>query len=254
MRVPGCGVPPPPDKRRLSKDNSTSGSTASSEDRPATATAARKAEGKKRYADRCEGSEAPRGSRRAPLRGSCAGCFGGYLEGPRGLWTPERRVAKFRPRASSAAPVSRGGRRSTVYARPASRCLASSGVTTTLRLSQISRENGQNGASRLQPGPQQTSQLLMFIPDTLRSCMVEPDVSTYLQAPSVGQEALFLAPFPRGAEKKGIATQESPGRISRDIRGASGVSLRRVPRNREGIELAARRKELSTVEAARGKR
>jgi len=27
----------------------------------------------------------------------------------------------------------------------------------------------------------------MFIPDTLRSCMVEPDVSTYLQAPSVGQ-------------------------------------------------------------------
>ncbi|XP_033221061.1 nuclear factor 1 X-type [Belonocnema kinseyi] len=28
----------------------------------------------------------------------------------------------------------------------------------------------------------------MFIPDTLRSCMVEPDVSTYLQAPSVGQD------------------------------------------------------------------
>ncbi|KAJ9581195.1 hypothetical protein L9F63_023634, partial [Diploptera punctata] len=27
----------------------------------------------------------------------------------------------------------------------------------------------------------------MFIPDTLRSCMVEPDVSTYLQAPSSGQ-------------------------------------------------------------------
>ncbi|XP_069694239.1 nuclear factor 1 X-type isoform X11 [Periplaneta americana] len=28
----------------------------------------------------------------------------------------------------------------------------------------------------------------MFIPDTLRSCMVEPDVSTYLQAPSSGQD------------------------------------------------------------------
>ncbi|KAG5342833.1 NFIX factor, partial [Acromyrmex charruanus] len=28
----------------------------------------------------------------------------------------------------------------------------------------------------------------MFIPDTLRSCMVEPDISTYLQAPSVGQD------------------------------------------------------------------
>ncbi|KAL0268300.1 UNVERIFIED_CONTAM: hypothetical protein PYX00_010295 [Menopon gallinae] len=27
----------------------------------------------------------------------------------------------------------------------------------------------------------------MFIPDTLRSCMVEPDVSTYLQTPSSGQ-------------------------------------------------------------------
>lgn len=27
----------------------------------------------------------------------------------------------------------------------------------------------------------------MFIPDSLRSCMVEPDVSTYLQAPSSGQ-------------------------------------------------------------------
>lgn len=31
----------------------------------------------------------------------------------------------------------------------------------------------------------------MFIPDTLRSCMVEPDVSTYLQAPSSGQVHLF---------------------------------------------------------------
>ncbi|XP_059469815.1 nuclear factor 1 X-type isoform X10 [Neocloeon triangulifer] len=28
----------------------------------------------------------------------------------------------------------------------------------------------------------------MFIPDSLRSCMVEPDVSTYLQAPSSGQD------------------------------------------------------------------
>ncbi|KAJ8923604.1 hypothetical protein NQ315_010183 [Exocentrus adspersus] len=27
----------------------------------------------------------------------------------------------------------------------------------------------------------------MFIPDTLRSCMVEPDVSSYLQTPSSGQ-------------------------------------------------------------------
>lgn len=32
----------------------------------------------------------------------------------------------------------------------------------------------------------------MFIPDTLRSCMVEPDVSTYLQAPSVGQVSLTI--------------------------------------------------------------
>lgn len=32
----------------------------------------------------------------------------------------------------------------------------------------------------------------MYIPDNLRSCMVEPDVSTYLQAPSSGQvEFLF---------------------------------------------------------------
>ncbi|KAG8316161.1 hypothetical protein J6590_057359 [Homalodisca vitripennis] len=31
----------------------------------------------------------------------------------------------------------------------------------------------------------------MYIPDTLRSCMVEPDVSTYLQAPSSGQVHLF---------------------------------------------------------------
>ena len=31
----------------------------------------------------------------------------------------------------------------------------------------------------------------MFIPDTLRSCMVEPDVSTYLQAPSSGQVLTF---------------------------------------------------------------
>lgn len=41
--------------------------------------------------------------------------------------------------------------------------------------------------NRLHPGPPPSSHLLMFIPDTLRSCMVEPDVSTYLQAPSVGQ-------------------------------------------------------------------
>ncbi|KAK3910356.1 PAN2-PAN3 deadenylation complex subunit PAN3 [Frankliniella fusca] len=38
------------------------------------------------------------------------------------------------------------------------------------------------------PAPQQhRSTRVMFIPESLRSCMVEPDVSTYLQAPSSGQ-------------------------------------------------------------------
>ncbi|XP_059469814.1 nuclear factor 1 X-type isoform X9 [Neocloeon triangulifer] len=35
----------------------------------------------------------------------------------------------------------------------------------------------------------------MFIPDSLRSCMVEPDVSTYLQAPSSGQRAFERVVF-----------------------------------------------------------
>ncbi len=38
----------------------------------------------------------------------------------------------------------------------------------------------------------------MFIPDSLRSCMVEPDMSTYLQAPSSGQVCVPLRRFFRG--------------------------------------------------------
>lgn len=57
------------------------------------------------------------------------------------------------------------------------------------------RQTPAAGSNQLQPGSQTAFTLLMFIPDTLRSCMVEPDVSTYLQAPSVGQVLTFLKPL-----------------------------------------------------------
>lgn len=59
-------------------------------------------------------------------------------------------------------------------------------ASKTFRTLQLQAHECHPGVNRHQPGPP-PSQLLMFIPDTLRSCMVEPDVSTYLQAPSVGQ-------------------------------------------------------------------
>lgn len=61
-----------------------------------------------------------------------------------------------------------------------------------------SHHQTQNQQQLQEPAPQTgvttaTSNQSMFIPDPLRSCVIETDVSSYLQAPSSGQVHLLLS-------------------------------------------------------------
>ncbi|KOX74870.1 hypothetical protein WN51_13431 [Melipona quadrifasciata] len=214
MRVPGCGVPPPPDSRRFNSNNSQITNNTNCNDCNnnrntnnnnnnnnindnviETFGSPKSVESNDNIGYQANNWPIARGNQRGGITsGGClehqdsTGCLTAETARPTPL-PPQR--TKGRPFGklvqTTYSPWTRSGWPTSWSTNvPRRRSSASRGVGTTL-LASTGRSLEERAASRLQPVPQPTSQLLMFIPDTLRSCMVEPDVSTYLQAPSVGQ-------------------------------------------------------------------